>query len=160
MHEIENILCDELLLEAARNQFLSSEDSISKSKQKLFELLSKDIEQQALLYATQKINNQLKNNMIHNQKSVDNLVTEINLLSNNIDVKRLYSERINLLNNIIANKDYALGLKHYNNKGLICLLTKHIVSDYNHKIFELLQISPDLVDELKNKYFNNIQLEN
>ena len=63
VNEIENILCDESILESAAIRFCSKVNAVESFKSKFFIELEKDKEQQAVWFASNAINNHFKINM-------------------------------------------------------------------------------------------------
>lgn len=156
--EIENLLCDDILLQCARIQFCCDEKTVYNAKEKLFEKLKSDFEKQCVEYATQRINEYFKSNMLKKQKDENSLKNSLNELieSSELNVERLMAERRTLLQRILDDKDYDLGIKSYNNKGLIALIPCEIEKDYKEKIFIMLDKNPDVLEAFRQKYFSQI----
>ena len=156
--EIENLLCDDILLQCARIQFCCDEKTVYNAKEKLFEKLKSDFEKQCVEYATQRINEYFKSNMLKKQKDENSLKNSLNELieSSELKVERLMAERRTLLQRILDDKDYDLGIKSYNNKGLIALIPCEIEKDYKEKIFIMLDKNPDVLEAFSQKYFSQI----
>lgn len=159
--EIENLLCDNLLLQCAKTQFCCEEDAICKAKEKLFSQLQRDFEKQCVEYATQRINEYFKSNMLKKQKDADSLKNSLDELikSSELNVERLIEERKMLLQKILNNRDYELGIKSYNNKGLIALIPCEIEKDYKEKVFIMLDKNPNVLENFRQKYFSQIPQE-
>ena len=156
VQEVENLLCDELLLDAAKEQFLAADDSVTKAKNKFFSLLKKDIDKQALEYATQRTNNSFKKNMLLKLNSLEGLKSGINSLLESLDVEAWESERKNLLRSIVDTRNYEDGIKYFNYKGLVGLIPLGIEKEYSIKVFALLENSLELVQNFKRKHFSMI----
>lgn len=156
--EIENLLCDNILLQCAKKQFCCTEEMLVSAKEKLFTKLKDDFEKQCVEYATQRINEYFKSNMLKKQKDADSLKSNLEELikSSELNVEHLIEERKALLQNILDDKDYDLGIKSYNNKGLIALIPCEIEKDYKEKVFLMLDKNPDVLEAFKQKYFSLI----
>ncbi|MBP3366133.1 MAG: AAA family ATPase [Treponema sp.] len=156
--EIENLLCDDLLLQCAKAQFCCDEKTVDNAKGKLFSKLQSDFEKQCVEYATQRINIYFMSNMLKKQKDASSLKNSLNELiqSSELNVDHLIEERKILLQKILDNKDYDLGIKSYNNKGLIALIPCEIEKDYKEKVFIMLDKNPNVLDEFRQKYFSQI----
>lgn len=154
-------MCDDLLLQCAKTQFCCEEETVYKAKEKLFSQLQCDFEKQCVEYATQRINEYFKSNMLKKQKDADSLKNSLDELikSSELNVERLIEERKILLKKILDNRDYDLGIKSYNNKGLIALIPCEIEKDYKEKVFIMLDKNPNVLEAFRQKYFSQIPQE-
>lgn len=156
--EVENILCDDVLLQCAKSQFMASDDVYNKAKQYLFELLSREIDKQAVDYATQRINGYLESNLLTKQKDVVSLKSNLsNLLSlPDLDVDHLINDRKKLIQRIIDEQDYDLGVRTFNCKALIGTIPVIIERDYRSKVFVMIDKHPEVLEALREKYFSKV----
>lgn len=156
--EVENILCDDILLKCAKNQYTASEEDYQKAKKRMFELLSREIEKQAVDYATQRINEYLESNLLKKEPTSESLKTNLaNLLSlPGLNVDSLILERKELIQRIIENKDYDLGIRTFNYKGLIGTIPVLIEKDYPKKVFIMIDKHPEVLEQLRVKYFSKV----
>lgn len=156
--EVENILCDDILLQCAKNQYTALEDDYQKARNYLFELLSREIEKQAVDYATQRINEYLESNLLKKESTPNSLKTSLsNLLSlSGLTVDSLVLERKELIQKIIENKDYDLGIRTFNYKGLIGTIPVKIEKDYPKKVFIMIDKHPEIIEQLRMKYFSKV----
>ena len=156
--EVENILCDDILLKCTKNQYTASEDDYQKAKKRMFELLSREIEKQAVDYATQRINEYLESNLLKKEPTSESLKTNLaNLLSlPGLNVDSLILERKELIQRIIENKDYDLGIRTFNYKGLIGTIPVLIEKDYPKKVFIMIDKHPEVLEQLRVKYFSKV----
>lgn len=156
--EVENILCDDILLKCAKNQYTASEEDYQKAKKRMFELLSREIEKQAVDYATQRINEYLESNLLKKEPTSESLKTNLaNLLSlPGLNVDSLILERKKLIQRIIENKDYDLGIRTFNYKGLIGTIPVLIEKDYPKKVFIMIDKHPEVLEQLRVKYFSKV----
>lgn len=156
--EVENILCDDILLKCAKNQYTASEENYQKAKKRMFELLSREIEKQAVDYATQRINEYLESNLLKKEPTSESLKTNLaNLLSlPGLNVDSLILERKELIQRIIETKDYDLGIRTFNYKGLIGTIPVLIEKDYPTKVFIMIDKHPEVLEQLRIKYFSKV----
>ncbi len=156
VQEVENLLCDELLLKAAAKRFLADTEDLKKAKAKLISHISNNIENDVIEYSTQKLNNTLKGGMIEKKIDVGVLKKDVKELFQKIDLDKWISERRALLKEIVHTNDYDRGIMHYNWKGLLAVIPQSIEKDYKEKIFSLLENDGKLRDEFIKKHFSHI----
>ncbi len=154
--EVENILCDTDILDAAQSCFCFNEEELSKAKNLLFKELENNKERQAVEYATHRINNALKSSLIEKPKTKDELKKQFSNSIKSINIDELIEERIRLFQKIINEKDFDMGIKYYNNKGISGLIGGRISQDYKNRIFRLLEKQPELRKKLREKYFSKV----
>lgn len=158
VQEVENILCDEDLLTAAVDFFHADEDAVAKIKERFFINLEQEIDNQCVEFAEQSINNQFKENMLKRNKCIDELKSSLRNLSEQLDRKIdiLFTEQQKRLQNILVKKDYEEGVRRYNNKKLISIVSLFIEKEYTKRIFKLLDTNTDVLNILRDKYFADI----
>ncbi len=154
--EVENILCDTDILDAAQSYFCFNAEELSKAKNLLFKELENNKERQAVEYATHRINNALKSSLIEKPKTKDELNNQFSNSIKSINIDELIEERICLFQKIINEKDFDMGIKYYNNKGISGLIGGRISQDYKNRIFRLLEKQPELRKKLREKYFSKV----
>lgn len=158
--EVENILCDDILLQCAKEQFMCSEDVYEQAKGRLFSDLEREIEKQAIEYATQRINEYLESNLLTKQKDVVSLKSNLSSLLSlpDLDVDQLINDRKKLIQSIIDKQDYDLGIRTFNNKGLIGKIPVMIEKDYPKKVFVMIDKHLEVLEKLRNKYFPKVPI--
>lgn len=156
--EVENLLVDEILLNAAKEKYDAQLTSLEKAKTALFDMLEKQKNSYAIEYASQNINIILKGNLIGNEKTISELNEKYLAATKSVDPDKLYQERISFFEKIIATKDFENGVKHFNNKGLVGIIGNKIVNDYKSRIFQLLKKDDNLLQKLRYKYFKHINV--
>lgn len=158
VQEIENILCDENVLKCAINYFHADQSVLEKAKEKLFIELQKHIDNQCTEYTVQTINNRFKENMLKNSKDLTTLKNSVKELADKMleNVDAFVDERKECLQKIIEANDFAEGVKRYNNKGLMAILTTDIEKDYRNRVFKMLDENSDLLEALRSKYFADV----
>lgn len=158
--EVENILCDDILLQCAKEQFMCSEDVYEQAKGRLFSDLEREIEKQAIEYATQRINERLESNLLKKEPTQESLKNSLsNLLAlDGLNVDTLILERKELIQKIIDDRDYDLGIRTFNYKGLIGRIPVMIEKDYPKKVFVMIDKHPDVLEKLRIKYFPKVPI--
>lgn len=158
--EVENILCDDILLQCAKEQFMCSEDVYEQAKGRLFSDLERELEKQAIEYATQRINERLESNLLKKEPTQESLKNSLsNLLAlDGLNVDTLILERKELIQKIIDDRDYDLGIRTFNYKGLIGRIPVMIEKDYPKKVFVMIDKHPDVLEKLRNKYFPEVPI--
>ncbi|MDY0204168.1 MAG: AAA family ATPase [Desulfovibrio desulfuricans] len=154
--EIENLLCDEMLLQKGAEQFFGEKDSVERSKNLLLKFLKDEIESQITIYTRDFVNNCLKEHMIKKINSVTEIKEEIEKLFEKINIKELSSLRRELLEKIIEENDYESAFKVYCNKGISSRISNSIDKDYCKKVIRLLQTNNQLRADFKAKYFSHV----
>jgi ABC-type cobalamin/Fe3+-siderophores transport system ATPase subunit len=159
VQEVENILCDDLLLEQAKIKYDGEYNSIEEGKNRLFNEFYTQKEKQAVKYTTQYINNKMKENMLEEGNSIEDLNNFINELACKLKPKEIYEERLKKYQNAIDAKEYSEALKLFHNKGIIGIVPIYIEKDYSRKVFSLLANDNELIKKLRKKYFGDIELQ-
>jgi ABC-type Mn2+/Zn2+ transport system ATPase subunit len=156
VQEVENILCDSDILEAAKKRYHCSDEQFEKAKKSLFSELEKNKEEQAVKFATHKINNALKSNLIEESKTKNDLNRQFSSSIRSLDVEAFVTERIQLFERIISESDFDSGVKFFNSKFLPGLIGDKIIRGYKDKILLLLEEQSDLLEILRTKYFSKV----
>lgn len=154
INEIENLLCDEIILKSAIKRFCCKEEVLDQFKDKFFNKLGSDKSRQAVWYTNNIINNRLKSNMLKEERNLDSLIKELNDSINEEQVNTLYENKLQELNDLIERKEYDEALKVSNFKGaLINELPRLIVDNYKEKVFVLIADDEELKKSILAKYF-------
>ena len=158
VQEVENLLCDDDLLKACCPAFYANEDKLIQAKELFFTKMKKTLDAQALEYATQTINERLKANLLDKPDNVEQLKSKMQeLLESSIsDIDSLVATRKTELQSILDTKDYAMGVKKYNYKGLIGIVPIVLEKEYKDKVFLFLDQHKEVLDFLRHKYFFDI----
>jgi ABC-type cobalamin/Fe3+-siderophores transport system ATPase subunit len=154
LNEIENLLCDEVILMEASTRFCVENGAV-KFKEKFFKEFDDMKEQQAFWYVKNYLNAILKQNFLQEKKNFEKLKTEFaSITAEDLDI--IFNDRMELITDIINRKDYSNGLKICNFKGALTKsIANVIVNKYDEKIIALLKTNEDLQQKLREKYFNN-----
>lgn len=155
VQEVENLICDDLLLQSGKERFLSGDSAVDDVKKEILKKVAENIDQQAVDYATQVINNTLKSNLLDGCTTQEEIKNKLQERIGSINVEELVQKRKQLLEDITAKKDYERAIKYSNNKGLLGE-AKRIVPGYRDRIFKLLENEPTLVAALRKKHFSHI----
>lgn len=155
VNEVENLLCDEIILSSAIEQFHSGDVASSNYFNLFWECLEEGKEQQAVWFVNNYLNNKFKQNFLNEKSDIDSLKTELHQITSDDEIDRLYTERIQTLSDIIRKKDYQEGLRIANFKGK---LTKYIakntiVDKYVDRVLDLLKKDSELSASVRGKYF-------
>ncbi len=155
INEIENILCDEYILNKAIDIFCTEEGMLTKYKDNFWKVLNENIEKQATSYVNEYINNLFKDNFLHETKNINFLINELQNITSEEEIKNLYEETKNKLHMFIQNKDYNSALKFINFKGRLTkdIAKKTIVDNYENRILGLIKKNQDLQNYIINIYF-------
>lgn len=157
INEIENLLCDDLILQKFTERFMLTNEQIGKFKRIVLGRLDANKQQQSTWYVKTKINNMIKNNFLKEEKDIENLKLELSQICENENIDKIYNDRIEEINSIIADNDYEKAIKIIDNKQkLLDLANKELEKDYPKKVIELIKQDTELQAKIKKKYFKNI----
>ena len=122
---------------------------------KVIKLLERDKAIQASNYLTSLLNHNFTESHVKKGNTKAEVKKNLDIFFNNIDLEKNYSERIDLIEDIITNKKYELAIKIYNNKGILgCVedllgLKSNI---YRNKALYFLQTNNDAKEILKKSF--------
>lgn len=88
-------------------------------KQKTFDFLAKNIDEQALLFTRQKVQNNISGAINKNFSTIDDYKATVGSIPKMVDVGLIYEQTRATLQKIIDGQDYLEALKFINNKGLL-----------------------------------------
>lgn len=119
--EIENLflLTDVIKIVAEKQDKTEIDQIISEVQEKTFEFLEKIIQQQALLFTQQRIQNHIIQKMNKSVSTIEEYKSNLSELISLIDLQFIYDQEIERMNRIITDRDYSMALKVINNKGLL-----------------------------------------
>ena len=155
INEIENILCDEHILQRAIDTFCSGENALDSFHNEFWTLLTDNIEQQATTYVNEYTNNLFKDNFLHEKQNINTLITELQEITSDDNIHNLYNDTITKINNFIENKDYNSALRFVNFKGRLTKdkARKTIVDKYENRILDLIKKDIELQKYIRKTYF-------
>lgn len=156
--EIENLLCDKLILDYATERFLSGDTALEKYFEKFWKEFEANKEQQAVWYVNNYINNLFKDNYLHEKRNLDILKEELLSITSPDAAENLYIERLSLIEDIIEQKDYILGLKIANFKGKLTkdISKNTIVDKYVDRVLDLIKKDSSLKSAIVKTFFDSI----
>lgn len=119
--EIENLflLTDVIKIVAEKQDKTEIDQIVSDVKEKTFEFLQNNMEEQALLFTRQRCQNDIIQKINKSVSSIEEYKSNLNELVLLVDLQSIYEKEIDKMNDIIADRDYDAALKVINNKGLL-----------------------------------------
>ena len=155
VNEIENLLCDSAIIDAANRSFMSKSDAAQRYYDSFWHELEQNRAQQATWYVNNALNNRFKENFLREKQNIADLKAELCQITSSAEIDALYAQRLKSIDDIIARKNYDAALAIANFKGK---LTKHIaknaiVDNYSDRVLGLIKSSSELQAAIKQKYF-------
>lgn len=139
--EIENLFLIEGFLKEFAD-YKKEQCNLPVIKSRILALFQKDIDLQASLFVSQKINYLFKESHVKNGKTKDEVNRAFLDFTSQIDVEKWYDDRHNELMEIVSNNDYEKAIRVYNNKGLHSVVEKEFgISSYNNRALAFLKNS-------------------
>lgn len=154
--EIENVLMDLLLLEAAKCEFCAEDDSIEKAKQKLFSECDLRKENQALKYTANYIVSKIKSTLSPEGRTLDVFKTKVNEICDESEVDQLYVDRKQFLEECIRESKFEDLISIYDFNHNIDRFLGDIVNNYQQRILRLISKQENLQMLIKTKYYPEI----
>ena len=155
-NEIEMFIIDDIILEDTMQYIypVDYQDRINNFKAKFWERVIEKKEKIALNYVRQIINEHIETQKIANGNSLDTITTSLKQLSN-LDVKCIYQNKIEELEELINNRNYKGILKVCNLKKEITrdIAVNELDKDYEEKVKQQIMTNEMLQEKLKSKYF-------
>ena len=157
INEIENLLCDDLILEKVKIRFALEDHQTEKFKSLVLIRLNASKSKQATWFVKTKINNMIKNNFLKEDEDITKLKSELEEICKKDYIDRIYNNRIKEIDDIIAKNDYEKAIKIIDDKqNLLELADKELERNYSGKIFKLIMQDSELQTKIKDKYFEDI----
>ena len=157
INEIENLLCDDLILEKVKIRFALEDNQIEKFKSLVLIRLNASKSKQATWFVKTKINNMIKNNFLKEDEDIKKLKSELEEICKKDYIDQIYNNRIKEIDDIIAENDYEKAIKIIDDKqNLLELADKELERNYSGKIFKLIMQDSELQTKIKDKYFEDI----
>lgn len=155
INEIENILCDDYILQNAIATFCSGENALNAFHEEFWSLLTDNVEQQATSYVNEHVNNLFKDNFLHEKQDINALIDELQKITSDEIIHSLYDDTVEKINSFIQNKDYTSALRFVNFKGRLTKdkARKTIVDKYENRILDLIKKNVDLQEYIRATYF-------
>lgn len=154
--EIENLFLLEDFIKGFA-EYKKEECDINEIKDKILKLFKENIEQQASFYVTQRINYLFNESHIKNGKTKGEVLNLYSNFTTQIKIENWFTERLQVLNQIINMKDFEKAILSYNNKGLHSVIEKALgISSYNKKALEYLRSSKTAKNMLRRVFPNDL----
>lgn len=158
--EIENLFLLEDFIKGFA-KYKNERCDINDIKDKILKLFEENIEQQASFYVTQRINFFFNESHIKNGKTKKEILNHYSNFTSQIKIENWFTERLQVLNQIINKKDFEKAILSYNNKGLHSIVEKALgMSSYNKKALEYLKSSEAARNVLRSAFPNNLCVGN
>ena len=161
INEIENILCDDYVLQKAAERFCSEEGAVEKFHELFWQLLDENKEIQATQYVNEYVNNSFVSNFLHEKKDINKLIGELQLITSEQSLRDLYNATLSKIEDFFVKKDYSAALKFVNFKGRLTkeLARQTIEDKYVNRVLGLIKKDDKLREYLINKYFSDFNFE-
>ena len=155
--EVENVLMDLVLLEAAKNEFCSDEDCLEKAKRSLFNDCVRNKEYQATKFTSNNIVSQIKSGISPEGGSIERIKQRIQDVCDITKVDELYNDRLQCLDEYLREGKFEDLVGIYDFGHNIDRFLKDVVNNYQSRILRLIQRRKDLQESLKEKYYSEIE---
>jgi len=155
--EIENILMDTILLQAAVSEFCAAEDGVNKVKQKLINSCSTAKEKQATKYTSNYVISKIKTSLSQENRDIEKFKSTVSEICKIEKIDELYAERLQNFTDYIAQNDYENLITIFDfNHSIDQYINDAIVNRYHERIIKLINKRKDLQDQIKQKYYSDI----
>lgn len=154
--EIENVLMDLTLIEAAKERFCASDESIDKAKENLFNDCSQNKEKQAAKYASNRIVSQIKDGLTPEGRNIERFKDNITRIVNTDEIDALYTERLNALDQFVRDSCFGELVSIYDFNHNIDRFLNDVVNQYQERILRLIYSQSDLQAFIRDKYYSEI----
>lgn len=155
--EVENVLMDLVLLEAAKNEFCAEEDCLEKAKQSLFNDCRKHKAYQATKYTSNNIVSQIKSGISPEGGSIEKIKQRIQDVCDITKVDSLYNERVQCLDEYLREGKFENLVSIYDFGHNIDRFLNAVVNNYQSRILKLIERRTDLQESIKLKYYSEIK---
>lgn len=161
VNEVECLLCDSHLLDEAIKHFGSSEMSKQIFVESFWRELQRNINDQALKFTTDTINNSFRSNCLKKPKNIAELTRELNKVLSPQSAEDLFTQRLQELNTVIETKDYDSALQITSLKKALTrgVANSVVVDKYEDRVLNLLRYRDDLAEYLRRKYLPDVPSE-
>lgn len=154
-NEIENFLCDEIILDYIIESTGCEQSKKDDFKSEFFDMVTKEKEALSTWYAKNKINNYMKHNLLKEEKDIHALKQELNECHMSELLEKSYNEKLKQLDDGLQNRNYKALIKTVNLKKRLSrgLANKHIVNNYEERVINLMR-NKDFEDLINNNFFS------
>ena len=156
--EIENMFFGELVLEQFRKKSLITVKDIDNFKSDLFKDMKKNMDSMAVIIVRDRINIQMKNNLLKSKKSIELLTEELESVIATMAISDVYTEIQEKFLKIVEEKNYEQYLEYSNVKGkLFSFANNHLgTKKFEDKVLLQLRNDDEFREEYRKKYFKEI----
>ena len=155
--EVENLFLLPEIIEIVAEKLYRKGDFeciLASTKENVLSFLRREIDNQALLFAKQEINNELNRLINKSCNTIGVYKQQIDSISNLMDVDKIFDKYKREIQSVIDTNDYNKALKIINNKGLIDESKMPSAfgwkrQSYTDYVLRLLSNSKDMVDMLR-----------
>ncbi len=138
--EPENLFLDESFLLMLGDKLMTDKKNITKIKTDIISEFGKLKDIQASNYISAKINYYFKSSHVSKGNNLINVKSNYKIFTDEIKIDEWYNKRIQLIEEIVKNKDYGKTISIFNNKGLKRIASKYLkISDFIDRSIKLLQ---------------------
>ncbi|MHB8130578.1 MAG: AAA family ATPase, partial [Mobilitalea sp.] len=158
INEIENLLCDPIILEIAVSTFCSPEHAIDDFYERFWKLYQTNKGEQAVWYVNNHINAKFKDNYLTEKNNIENLKQELASITSPEEAESLYIGRLEYIISLIETKSFDEALRIANFKGRLTKdLARVIVDKYENRVLDLIKKSNTLKTTITEKYFHGLE---
>lgn len=155
--EVENVLMDLVLLEAAKNEFCSENDCLEKAMRLLFADCARNKAYQATKYTSNNIVSQIKASISPESGSIEKVKQRIQEVCDITKVDALYNERLKCLDEYLREGNFETLVRIYDFGHNINRFLNDVVNNYQSRVLRLIERRTDLQEALKGKYYAEIE---
>lgn len=156
--EIENVLMDMFLLNAAREQFCADDNSVDKVRRNLFDNCMSSKTHQAKKYTANRIVSNIRTQISDDGRTIEDFKNNISEICNITKIDELYQSRLSALDQMIRDSKFEEIVSIYDFNHKIDHFVTSITNDYQNKILRLIKRRGDLQDSIIRKYYSDIPI--
>lgn len=146
--EVENLFLDEKLLELVSLRLYK--DRVAQIKEDVIKELEKEKQLQTSRFVTNKINNIFNDSHVEKANSKEQIELNLSVFNSKIDIDSWHSERLDYIENIIREKNYAEAISIFNNKGLLGIVERNFgIKGYTDFVLKLILEKPEALTLVK-----------
>ena len=151
--EIENVFLEESFIKAFKD-YHKYDGDVDKIKAGIIARFEKEKESQCSNFVSAQIDFYYRKHHVRKGKTKGEVEKNLKYFNDEIDIDKLYNERMREIDLCIKYKNYAKVIGLYNNKGLHSVVEEVFETrEYNKKAMAFLKVAPNTVlDELRNLF--------
>lgn len=157
-NEIENAMCQKVFLNKIIEETVGDPKKIDDFEEGLFRYASKEKNKISTWYANNKINNQLKHNLLIEMRDIQALKAEVTEIINLEMIDSFYNEMLSKIENDIDSRNFNSLIVYLNGKKAISTgLGNRLLPDFEEGFIRLMDqrdsFKEMVIQELRDKYF-------